>query len=186
MKRFFVGLASLSLFACAPATAPTSYFPYRDGETFSFDATYNKSRTQAKLRVIPESTKAQGKDQWVADLDQITSPSDASGMLVDVGTQSLVVFTTVNLRSVTRPSDAITALCWITSYKAGTRTQTLRGTSFLGKLSQFVDNPELALNAANPCSLTLQDSGLVTRKSSARIDQVDISQISRAIGNLER
>jgi hypothetical protein len=161
MKRFLLGLTLLPLIACAPSTAPgASYFPFRDGELISFDASYGKQRVKAQLVMRTTKVEQQNASQWSTQLDQKGS-DEVAGLLVDTRNDLLLGFLSLDALVVAKVGQAKIAYCIVRSYKAGTRVTSVKGTTFIGTLSQFLDDPELAMDARNPCTMTVNAAATI-------------------------
>jgi hypothetical protein len=161
MKRFFLGLTLLPLMACAPSTAPgAGYFPFRDGELITFDASYGKQRVKAQLVMSTAKVEQQNASQWATQLQQKNS-DEVAGLLVDTRSDLMLGFISLDALVVAKVNQAKIAYCIVRNYKAGTRATSIKGTTFIGTLSQFVDDPELGFDERNPCTMSVSPNATI-------------------------
>jgi hypothetical protein len=181
MKRFLLGLTLFPLIACAPSSSPgAGYFPFRDGELISFDATYGKQRTKAQLIMSTAKVEQQNSTQWVTQLD-LKDSQEVAGLLVDTRNNILVGFVSLDALKVTTANKAKIAYCWVQNYRPGTRVESIKGTAFIGTLAEFVDDPELALNARNPCSMTVNSAATMIQAPFEQAKLGDVESIADII-----
>ncbi len=147
----------LGFAACAPAAVdPISFFPYRVGESFLFEASNKVENVSAQLGMTNEIEKI-AATQWAVQLEAINS-QELAGILVDTKVNFLGVFVTLNFAQSTDTTKVRTAYCFM-PYVPGTRAAQLSGNSFVGLPSQISAD---ALANGLPCRLSLNAKGTPT------------------------